>query len=101
MKPEYEPLPLVNNENLRQFELVVEGHKAKIEYELQRDRMSLLHTEVPPVLEGRGVAEAIVEKTLQYLEERKLKLVPWCPYVKVFLRKHPEWKRILAQGINI
>ncbi len=101
MKPEYEPLPLYNNENLRQFELVVEGYKAKITYELQRDRMSLLHTEVPPVLEGRGVGEAIVEKTLHYLEENKLKLVPWCPYVKVFLKRHPEWKRILAQGINI
>lgn len=101
MKPEFEALPLVNNTNLRQFELVVEGQKAKIEYDLQRDRMSLLHTEVPATLGGRGVGEAIVEKTLHYLEENKLKLVPWCPYVKAYLKKHPEWKRILAQGINI
>lgn len=101
MKPEFESLPLTNNENLRQFELVVDGQKAKIVYELQRDRMSLLHTEVPSALEGRGVGQAIVEKTLHYLEENKLKLVPWCPFVKSYLKRNPEWKRILAQGINI
>ncbi|MBL7804109.1 MAG: N-acetyltransferase, partial [Saprospiraceae bacterium] len=56
---------------------------------------------VPATLGGRGVGEAIVEKTLHYLEQNKMKLVPWCPYVKAYLKKHPEWKRILAQGINI
>lgn len=99
MKSEF--APLANNESLRQFELIVDGHKAKIEYELQRDRMSLLHTEVPPALEGGGVGQAIVEKTLQYLEANKMKLAPWRPFVKAYLKRNPEWKRILALGINI
>ena len=101
MTPELEALPLVNNEMSRQFELVVDGVKAKIEYELQKGRMSLLHTEVPETLEGQGVGSAIVEKTLLYLEEHNLKLVPWCSFVKAYVKKHPEWKRILAQGIQV
>lgn len=101
MKEELEALPLVNNELSRQFELVVDGVKAKIEYELQKDRMSLLHTEVPPALEGMGVGTAIVEKTLQYIQDNNLKLVPWCSFVKAYLKKHPAWKRLLAQGIQI
>ncbi len=101
MKEELEALPLVNNETSRQFELVVNGVKAKIEYELQKNRMSLLHTEVPESLEGQGVGSAIVEKTLKYLEDNDLKLVPWCPFVKSYIKRHPEWKRILAQGIQV
>lgn len=101
MKPEFEDLPLINNESSRQFELVVDGVKAKIVYELQKNRMSLLHTEVPEALEGQGVGTAIIEKTLQYLKDNNLKLVPWCPFVVAYLRKHPEWKTILAQGIRV
>jgi len=101
MKEELEALPLVNNEMSRQFELVVNGVKAKIEYELQKNRMSLLHTEVPEALEDQGVGSAIVEKTLQYIEDNNLKLVPWCSFVKSYIKRHPEWKRILAQGIQI
>ena len=81
--------------------LVVDGKKSKIEYELQKDRMSLLHTEVPPELEGHGVGAAIVEKTLQYIAANNLQLVPWCPFVKAYLKRHPEWKRVLAKGIQI
>ena len=101
MVSELEELPLINNESLRQFELVVEGQKAKIEYERQKDRMFLTHTEVPAALEGHGVGAAIVEKSLRYLEENNLKLVPWCSFVKTYLQRHPEWKRLLAQGIQI
>ncbi len=101
MAPELESLPLVNNESSRQFELVVDGQKAKIEYDLQKNRMFLTHTEVPAALEGQGVGSAIVEKTLQFIEENNLKLVPWCSFVKAHLKRHPEWKRVLAQGIQI
>lgn len=101
MKEELEALSLVNNEMSRQFELMVDGVKAKIEYELQKNRMSLLHTEVPEALEGHGVGTAIVEKTLQYIEEQNLTLVPWCTFVKSYIKRHPEWKRILAKGIQV
>ncbi len=101
METIFEDIPLANNELSRQFELVVENVKAKIEYDLQKDRMFLVHTEVPPALAGKGVGNAIVEKTLQYLEENKLKLVPLCPFVAAYVKKHPEWKKLLAPGINV
>lgn len=101
MKEEFEALPLVNNESSRQFELVVNGIKAKIEYDRQKERMFLLHTEVPAALEGQGVGAALVEKTLHYLEANNLKLVPLCPFVAAYVKRHPEWKRLLAQGINL
>ena len=30
-----------------------------------------------------------------------LRLVPLCPFVAGYIQKHPDWKRIVMQGINI
>lgn len=79
METPFEDIPLINNELSRQFELVIDQVKAKIEYDLQKDRIFLLHTEVPQALAGRGVGNAIVEKALQYIDANNLKLVPLCP----------------------
>jgi predicted GNAT family acetyltransferase len=92
----YNELPLINNEAIHNFELFVDGHRAFIDYQKKGDKYFLIHTEVPIDLEGRGVASAIVDKTYKYLEAGGFKIVPYCPYIKVFLKKHPEWERLMA-----
>lgn len=92
----YEDIVLINNEAIHNFEIFVEGHRAFIDYKQKENKVYLIHTEVPAELKGKGVAEAIVEKTFIYLEERNLKIVPLCTYVGVYLKRHPEWNRLLA-----
>jgi predicted GNAT family acetyltransferase len=92
----YEEVPLVKNEAIHNFELTVEGHRAFIDYKQKDDKIYLIHTEVPVELEGKGVASAIVEKAFNYIEENNLKLIPLCVYVASYLKRHPEWNRILA-----
>ncbi|HWW40931.1 GNAT family N-acetyltransferase [Pedobacter sp.] len=93
----YEEIKLVNNEVGHRFELTVEGYTAFIDYKTKKDKVYLIHTEAPEELKGKGVAEALVEKTLIYLEEQHLKLVPLCPYVQLFLKRHPDWTRLVAE----
>lgn len=93
----YEDLPLVNNEAIHNFELHIDGRHALIDYRLKGDKIYLVHTEVPAELEGRGIAAAIVTKALEYIEQHHLKLVPLCVYVQGFLKRHPEWNRLLAE----
>nr|WP_067063511.1 GNAT family N-acetyltransferase [Mucilaginibacter sp. L294] len=92
----YDNIELVNNEAIHNFELVVDGHRSFIDYRLKDDKVYLVHTEVPAELEGRGVAAAIVEKALTYIEQKGLKLVPLCAYIQFFLKRHPEWNRLVA-----
>jgi hypothetical protein len=87
---------LINNQAIHNFEMVVDGHRAFIDYQQKGDKVFLMHTEVPVELEGRGVASTIVEKTLKYLEANNLKIVPYCAYIKVFLKRHPEWERLVV-----
>ena len=96
MDTRYEASALVNNTAGGRFEMEVEGATAFIKYKNMPDAVALLHTEVPPALEGRGVAAALVEKTFMYLEERNQKIVPLCPYVAAFLKRQPEWNKIIA-----
>lgn len=100
MKEQYISIPLVNNTEDKRFEMEVDGSLAMIYYREQPGLMTLLHTEVPPELEGGGVGSAIIEKTLHYIEEKGLKLEPLCPFVVAFLKRHPEWKRLLAPGFG-
>jgi len=99
MKEEFKNLELVKNEVVHRFEMNVDGHTAIIEYKEYPGKIALIHTEVPPVLEGKGVATAIIEKTLNYIEKNNLKLIPLCPMVVGYIKRHPEWKRIVDQSV--
>ncbi len=93
----YSEIPLINNEAIHNFELIVDGARSFIDYKLKGDKIYLIHTEVPIELEGHGVAAALVEKVFNYIEEHHLKLVPLCAYVAAYLKRHPEWNRLVAE----
>ncbi|HMQ78444.1 MAG TPA: GNAT family N-acetyltransferase [Ignavibacteria bacterium] len=92
---------LKDNQERKQFELVIEGHTARIEYMIMASKIFLTHTEVPSELEGRGIGSIIVELALEEVEKRGLKLIPLCPFVGKYLTRHPEWKRILADDVRL
>lgn len=96
MKEEYQHLLLVMNEEDHQFEMEVDGKKAIIVYEQKDNVIKLLHTEVPQELEGRGIATAIIEKTLMYIKDNNLRLIPLCPMVVAYIKRHPEWETIVV-----
>lgn len=98
MKEEYINLELVKNEKENRFEMNVDGNIAIIVYKEYPGKIALLHTEAPPALEGKGAATAIIEKTLDYIEKNKLKLIPLCPLVVAYLKRHPEWNRLTEKN---
>lgn len=95
MKEEFIKLPLIKNEEKQRFELVVDEHIAFIEYEENEKIIRLIHTESPEAIAGRGVATALIEKTLNYLEENSYGLVPVCPLIFAYIKRHSEWKRLV------
>jgi len=92
----YNEKKLKVNSELHRLELDVEGNIAFIEYKLDGDMLFLIHTEVPPALEGKGAGSAIVQKALQYAKDNNYKIVPFCPFVQSYLKRHKEWNDIIA-----
>jgi len=87
---------LINDEANQQFEFRIMEYTPLIEYYMNPEKdVFLTHTEVPTPLEGKGVGSALVEKTLEYIAKRNMRVVPLCPFVVSYIKKHPEWLRIV------
>lgn len=104
-KKDWSHLQLINNTNnpKKRFELNVDNHTVFIEYILTKDHsIYLTHTEVPIALEGQGLGSSIVKKVLEYISDHDYKLIPLCPFVAAYLKKHPDAaKGILKQGYSV
>src|SRR5690554_7037592 len=97
MKLIFKNIPLIKNKEKGRFEIIVDGHLAFTNYGEFGSQIALVHTETDPELAGKGAASALVEKTLNYLERNNLKLLPFCPFVFAFIKRNPEWKRIVSK----
>lgn len=85
-----------DNTALKRFELDVDGHTALLYYRLEPGVITLVHTEVPPELGGRGVGSTLVRGALEAIHPMGLKLVVKCPFVSAYMGKHPEFNDLLA-----
>lgn len=89
---------VIDNREKNRYELKIDGHTAIAEYILNKQGVLFFtHTEVPQELEGQGVASNLMKAAFLDAEERGLKIAPICPFVKSYIQRHPEWKRLLAE----
>ena len=93
---------LIDNVALHQYEFRIGDLIPRIEYlKTKNGEIYLTHTEVPSALEGKGVGSSLVRLALEDIERQQLRLVPLCPFVAGYVQKHPEWKRLVMEGVNI
>ena len=90
MAEETEPR-IVDNTEEERYELWIGDQLAgAIEYETKPGVVVLIHTEVDPEFEGRGLGSKLIAGALHDIRSRGLKLEPICPFVRAYLRRHPE-----------
>jgi len=78
------------------FQAMVDGRPCVVDYRLANGVMAVTHTEVPPALEGRGIAGQLTQALLDHAEANGLKVAPLCSYARAYLRRHPESAFLLA-----
>ena len=75
------------------FEVTEPAGTAVLTYSLDEDEtgrtVTLEHTLVPSELEGRGVGTALIRAALAWAAQDGRAVVPRCPFVQAFLRRHP------------
>ena len=59
-------------------------------------RVTLIHTEVPPELRGRRLADALARAALDHARQHGLAVRPLCPFVQAFVKRHPEYADLVA-----
>jgi len=80
-----------DNTELHRFELDADGHIAFSNYRRSEGVLTILHTEVPKQLEGRGIGSALVRGLLDIARAQGLKVNALCPFVKGYLDHHSEY----------
>jgi uncharacterized protein len=83
-------------EQLR-YEIEVDGEVAGfLLYRREPGVLELVHTDVDPKWEGKGVGAALVKGALDDVRARGLKVRPFCPFVRAYLRRHPEYEDLVV-----
>ena len=79
------------------YEIDVEGELAGfLLYRREPGVLELVHTDVDPKWEGKGVGAALVKGALDDVRARGLKVRPFCPFVRAYIRRHPAYADIVA-----
>ena len=69
-----------------------------VDYRRLRGRIALIHTEVLPGFEGRGVATALARWSLDAARAEGLGVTPACPFIAAYLERHPEDQDLVTWG---
>lgn len=89
------------NEDAHRFEAEVPGGLAVLEFNRARNLIVFTHTEVPEAAEGQGVGAALAKTALDWAREEGEPVMPLCPFVASYIRRHPEYRDLVMPGFNL
>jgi len=96
MSDTIESLPVRNNAEKKRYEIQLGDRLAMIQYRLNNNRITFVHTEVPPALEGQGIASKMTKFALDEARDRGYAVRPLCPFVAGYIKRHPEYQSLVA-----
>ena len=85
-----------DNPAAKRFELELGAHRAWSSYERDGKVVDIRHTLVPPEARGKGMASILIKGSLDLIRSRDEKVIPTCPFVHAYMRKHPETQDLLT-----
>jgi uncharacterized protein len=93
-------ITVVDNESKHRFEArTPDGEVAGfLSYLPRPDHLVLVHTEVRQEYDGQGVGGSLVRQVLDEIRARGVTMVPQCPFVASYLRRHPEYNDLVTAG---
>jgi predicted GNAT family acetyltransferase len=68
-----------------------------LQHKSRPDGIALVHTEVLPEFEGKGIGSALVKYAVEDVRAKGAKIIPDCPFITRFIRRHPEYLDAVAE----
>ena len=85
---------VIHDEKVDRFEVFESGQIAYLQYDEKNRVLDILHTIVPPQLEGQGIAQALTEAAVRYASVVGLKNTSYLFFLqKCFFTRHTQYKR--------
>lgn len=87
---------VIHDEKVNRFEVFESGQIAYLQYEEKDGVLDILHTMVPPQLEGMGIAADLATAAARYAEINQLKIKPTCSFAKTYFIRHSQYGDLLV-----
>lgn len=68
-----------------------------LDYRHSPEGLALVHTEIDDRFAGRGLGSSLVEATLNAAREEGLQVLPFCPFVRSWIARHPDYKDVVPE----
>lgn len=81
---------VIHDTEEKKFKIECPEGTARMEYEENAGAVTVLHTNVPEVLAGRGLAALLAETAAAYARENNKAILSECSYMTAWLKRHPE-----------
>ena len=69
-----------------------------VEYHLYGDELAILHTEIGDDFGGHGFGGQLVAGVLDDARASHLRVLPYCPFTRAWIGKHPEYLDLVPEG---
>jgi len=96
MQIDTQNLNVFQNISENRFEIQIDDLIAVSQYQQTGNVITFYHVGVPPELEGQGIGGLLAKAGLDYARENSLKVIPACPFVAAYIRRHPEYQDLSA-----
>ena len=89
---------IVDRPDSGRYEALVEGVVAgTLDYRRSPGRVLLIHTEVLPAYEGRGIGSALARRSFDDARAEARTIIVTCPFLASWLERHPDD----AEGVRV
>jgi uncharacterized protein len=90
-----ETRPIELDPELGRLEVQTGDPVPHIALRLRGSKLTLIHTEVPAALRGHGIGETMARAALDYARSHHLTVLPFCPFVRKFIERHPQYQDLV------
>ncbi|KAA5547766.1 GNAT family N-acetyltransferase [Adhaeribacter rhizoryzae] len=79
------------------FYAEVNGDEAELTYTYPEETvLDLDYTYIPPSARNKGLSDQLVQAALDFAREQKFLVIPSCPVVEAFVKRHPDYQDLLT-----
>lgn len=91
-------ITVADNPDARRYEVFLNADLAGFAaYRPEPGRIVFTHTKVDPDYAGHGVGSALAQAALDDARRRGLVVVPRCPFIASYIRRHPTYRDLVEQ----
>jgi predicted GNAT family acetyltransferase len=87
-----------DNPDEQRFEIRADGELAGFaQYRPFKGGLAFMHTQIDQQFEGKGLASVLVREALDDVRTRGVEVLPFCPFVRGYIEKHPEYVDLVPE----